>query len=62
MPQNTTLRTFKAFIPSVLRFDLYGFRPESLENLSKTFNIFIIDIWLFTKEEVLLVYALYRKP
>ena len=61
MLQSATLTRFRALIPAISHFDLFGFRPEIFEKLSKTFKISVTDVWFLTKKVVLLAYMQYTK-
>ena len=50
MRQSSTLTPFRALIPAISQFDLFGPSPDVFENLSKAFKISITDVWFLTKK------------
>ena len=59
MPSRTTVTSFRAPIPAISHFDLFGSRPEIFEKLSKT-KIHITDVCCLTAK-VELAYAVYKR-
>ena len=46
MPQSVTLTPFKAPVPAISHFDLFGFRPEISETLLKP-SKFVLQMFGF---------------
>ena len=61
MLQSATLTLYRAPIPAISCFDLFGSRSEIFGKLPQTFKISITDVWLLTKKVVSSVCGLYKK-